>query len=209
MPFAETKVLREDWEVGPRLTELRTNKEKLLRVRATAVGAAADATPFHPANAAGTLSYQHGTFSLRNEHVGENEWASDRPNGVEAIKNATIRTRFVFANVDVACDDEREPKARSDKGVGAERLCAENGLFDSLPRFANISEVNDAGWTTYYLMVAPNGAAELSRAIVEDRRFAKFIERLYLSDGSDLDTEPKLLDSDECAEEFDPQVARK
>ena len=128
MPLAETKILREDWEVGPRLAELRTDKEKLLRVRSTAVGAAADATPFHPANAAGTLSYQHGTFSLRNEHVSKNEWESDRPNGVEVIKNAAVRTRFVFANVDVACNDEHEPKARSDKGAGAERLCAGNGL---------------------------------------------------------------------------------
>ena len=58
-------------------------------------------------------------------------------------------------------------------------------------------------------MVAPNGAAELSRAIVEGGRFTKFIERLYLSDGSDLDAEPKLLDNDERADEFDPHVARK
>jgi hypothetical protein len=86
MPFAETKIRREDWEIGPRLAELRTDKEKLLRVRSVALGAAADATLFHPANAAGTLSYQHGTFSLRNEHVGQNEWVSDRPNGVEAIE---------------------------------------------------------------------------------------------------------------------------
>jgi hypothetical protein len=209
MPFAETKIRREDWEIGPRLAELRTDKEKLLRVRSVALGAAADATLFHPANAAGTLSYQHGTFSLRNEHVGQNEWVSDRPNGVEAIKNDAIRTRLVFANVDVACDDEHEPKARSDKGAGAERLCAENGLFDYLPRFADTSDVNGGGWTTYYLMVAQNGAAELSRATVENGRFAKFIERLYLSDGSDLDTEPKLLDNDERVDEFDPQVARK
>jgi hypothetical protein len=209
MTFAETKICREDWEVGPRLAELRTSKEKLLRVRSVAIAAAADATPFHPANAAGTLSYQHGTFSLRNEHVGDNGWVSDRPNGVEVIKNAAIRTRIVFANVDVACDDGREPQARSDKGAGAERLCAGNGLFGYLPRFADISETNEDGWTTYYLMVALNGAAELSRAMVEKRRFAKFIERLYLSDGSDLDTEPKILDIDDQIDQFDPQIARK
>jgi hypothetical protein len=58
----------------------------LLRVRSVALAAAADATPFHPANAAGTLSYQHGTFSLRDEHVGENEWVLSRPSGVEAIE---------------------------------------------------------------------------------------------------------------------------
>ena len=209
MPFSETKICREDWEVGPRLAALLTEKKKLLRVRSTAVGAAADATPFHPANAAGTFSYQHGTFSLRNEHVGKDGWESDRPNGVEAIKNPAIRTRFAFANVDVACDDEHEPKARSDKGAGAERLCAGNGLFGYLPRFVAADGVNDEEWTTYYLMVAPSGAAELSRAMVEYGRFTRFFERLYLSDGSDLDAEPKLLDNNDPVDEFDPQVARK
>jgi hypothetical protein len=100
-------------------------------------------------------------------------------------------------------------RRRSDKGAGAERLCAGNGLFDDLRRFVDAGAANDGGWTTYYLMVAPNGAAELSRAMVEDGRFTKFIERLYLSDGSDLDTEPKLLDDDERVDEFDPKVARK
>src|SRR6266704_2583118 len=133
MPLSETKILREVWEVQPRLVALQTSLEKLLRVRAVAIGAAADATPFHPANAAGTFSYQHGTFALRSEHVGHDGWEAERPNGVEVIKNSAIKVRIVFANVDVACDDSHEPKARSEKGAGAERLCIGNGLFDHLP----------------------------------------------------------------------------
>jgi hypothetical protein len=209
MPVTETIIRREDWEVRPRLTELRSDRDALLRVRTTAVGAAADATPFHPANAAGTLSYQHGTFGLRIEHVGTKGWQSDRTAGVEAISNTDIRVRFVFANVDVACDDEHEPRARSDKGAGAERLCAGNGLFDYLPRFADETDPTQEGWMTFFLMVAPDGAAELSRVMVKGGRFEKFLERLYLSDGSDLDTDAKLLDDDQTADQYDPKVARK
>jgi len=207
MSKAETSICREDWEVGPRLLALKTDKQKLLRVRSVAVGAAADATPFHPANAAGTFSYQHGTFSLRFEHVGKEGWEAERPNGVEAIRNVAIKTRIVFANVDVACDDENEPKARSDKGAGAERLCAGNGLFGNLPRF--VDPGNDQDWITYYLMIAPNGAAEMSQAVVENGKFSKYIERLYLSDGSDLDTDSKLLNDSDEVDIFDPQIARK
>ncbi len=208
MALAKTKILREDWEAKPRLKELRLDKDKLLIVRATAVGAAAEATPFHPANAAGTFSYQHGTFALRLENVGNHGWDSDRPNGVEAIKNDAIRVRVVFANVDVACNDEHEPKARSGKGAGAQRLCAGNGLFGDLPRYTDDSP-DDEGWITFYLMVAPDGAVELSRATVEHHQFKGFVERIYLSDGSDLGMEPEVGDDDVPADEFDPQVARK
>src|SRR6267378_3995826 len=47
------------------LVELKLGPiDKLLRVRSVAISASADATPFHPANAAGTFAYQHGTFAL-------------------------------------------------------------------------------------------------------------------------------------------------
>lgn len=203
------RVLREEWEVLPRLAEMQLEKDKLLTVRTIAVGAAADATPFFPANAAGTFSYHYGTFGLRNEFVGGN-WVLDRSNCVETIKNAELHIKIVFANVDVACDDEHEPKPRSSKGAGAERLCAGNDMFGGLPRYVKVPEASEGGWKVYYLMVAPNGAAELSLPIVKGGTFKQFIERLYLSDGSDFDAESKLsLDDDDVADDFDPQVARK
>ena len=59
-------------------------------------------------------------------------------------------------------------------------------------------------------MVALNGAVELSCPIVKGGTFVSFIERLYLSDGSDLDGEFKLsLNDHDAATDFDPKVARK
>lgn len=209
MPLRATKILREAWEVEPRLVQLSLSRAKLLTVRNIAIGAAADATPFHPANAAGTFSYQHGTFGLRNEFVDDDEWKSESPNNVEVISNERLRVRVVFANVDVACDDEHEPKARSGKGAGSQRLCASNSLFGDLPRFAKVDPLSSEGWTVFYLMVDPEGAVELSCAKVENHQFANFIERLYLSDGSDLELDVKRSSDDSDAQEFDPQVARK
>src|SRR4051795_6515524 len=109
----ETVVRREPWEVGARVVELELGSvEQLLRVRSLAISASADATPFHPANAAGTFAYHYGTFGLRKEYVGK-EWRLERQEGVEAIVNDALKVRVVFANVDIACDDELKPKPRS------------------------------------------------------------------------------------------------
>jgi hypothetical protein len=204
MDTTETVVLKETWDVDRRLAELALTRTGLLKVRQIALAAGADATPFHPANAAGTLAYQHGTFALRDGFVGEH-WQIHRPNGVEAIRNEKLNLSVVFANVDIACDDQVKPKPRSRKGAGAERACQGN-LFLWLPEYAPAPA---AGEATYYLMVDENGAAELTRPVVEDGTFTAYIERIYLSDGSDLDGEPLSIDDGEIADDFDPQVVRK
>jgi hypothetical protein len=209
MSLQATTVLREDWEVGSRLKRLGLDKTKLLTVRNIAVGAAADATPYHPANAAGTFAYQHGTFGLRINFVDEKEWKADRPNGVEAIVNNRLRIRVVFANVDIACEDEHEPKGRSDRGAGAERLCAGNSLFQNLPRFVNVDPLSSDGWTTFYLMVSPKGAAELTCAKVVNGQFSNFIERIYLSNGSDVEPDIRRSADEGEAQNFEPQISRK
>ncbi|HZL58325.1 MAG TPA: hypothetical protein VFC38_01350 [Stellaceae bacterium] len=204
MAFAEAVVLKEPWEVRRRLAELQLTLEGLLKVRAKALSAGADATPYHPANAAGTFAYQHGTWALRDEFTGEN-WKLDRPNGVEVIRNEKLKLSVVFANVDVACNDEIKPKPRSRKGSGAERVCGGN-LFPWLPEYAPVQAQGEA---TFYLMVAENGAAELTRPVVDKGTFSAYPERIYLSDGSDLDRQPVVLDEGEVADGFDPQVVRK
>jgi hypothetical protein len=207
MGMAETIVRREPWEVSARLAELQLGPvERLLRVRSIAISASADATPFHPANAAGTLGYQHGTFGLRDEFCKQGApWRLDRADGVEAIINEALKTRVVFANVDVACDDDLKPKPRSRKGAGAERVCVGN-LFASLPEYA---PRQPDGWATFYLMVDERGAAELTRPVVKHNTFTAYIERNYLSDGSDLDRNPLALPDGDVADGFDPEVVRK
>lgn len=206
MDRVEMVVRREPWDVAARLAELQLTIEGLLRVRSMAVAASADATPFHPANAAGTFSYHYGTFALRREHVGK-DWRIERPDGVEAIVNENKKVRVAFANVDIACDDEIKPKPRSRKGAGAERICMGN-LFGSLPEYAPAQQ---EGFVTFYLMVDPRGAAELTRPVVKNSTFTAWIERNYLSNGDDLDLDGERLplNDDDVADGFDPEVVRK
>ena len=204
MDFVETLVRREPWDVDRRLAELSLTREGLLKVVTAALAAAADATPFHPANAPGMLAYIHGIHAMRNHFVGD-EWEMYRLNGVEMIRNEELGLRIGFSNIDQACIDEHDPKARSRKGAGTERACQGN-LFADLPKYAPKPEGKS---TTFYLMVDPDGAAELSRPVVIGDNFGPCIERNYLTDGSDFDGEGLLFDEGDIADGFDPQVARK
>jgi hypothetical protein len=141
---------------------------------------------------------------MRNEFVGP-IWAIERPDGVEAISNEARKLKIVFANVDVACNENQKPSPRSRKGGGAERVCMGN-LFGTLPSFAPKQE---AGWRIYYLLVDENGAAELTCPIVKRGKFKSFIERIFLSDGNDLERIPRTLGDGDVADGFEPEVARK
>ena len=209
MALIQTRVLRDETVVNRRLAELDMDKVKLLTVRSRAISAAADAPPFHPANSAGTFSYHYGTFALRDAFVGDT-WVVDRPDGVEAISNEGKKTKVVFANVDHAGgDDDHAPKPRSRKGAGSERVCQGN-LFGDSPRYVPSPDGTAGGFAIYYLMVDENGAVELSCPVVKRKTFAAYVERIILSDGSDLEGEGKLaLDDKDIADGFDPQVARK
>src|ERR1700736_2781102 len=197
MSMVETVLRREPWEVAERLAQLQLGTiEQLLRVRSVAISASADATSFHPANAAGTFAYHYGTFAVRNEYVGK-VWRLERPDGVEAIVNEALKVRVVFANTNSLC---------SRKGAGAERVCVGN-LFGSLPEFAPWQA---DGWATFYLMVDERGAAELTRPVVKNNTFTAYIERNYLSNGDDLDLDrdrEMLPTTDgDVADGFDPEV---
>jgi hypothetical protein len=207
MSMVETVVRREPWEVAVRLAELQLGSvAQLLKVRSVAISASADATAYHPANSAGTFAYHYGTFALRNEYVGK-VWRLDRADGVEAIVNDALKIRVIFSNVDIASDELMKPKPRSRKGAGAERVCVGNNLFGSLPEFA---PRQPDGWATFYIMVDERGAAELTRPVVKNNTFTAYIERNYLSNGDDVDRDPRrLLDDDDVADAFDPEVVRR
>lgn len=204
MALVETKIYQELWDVDLRLSQLALSRSKLLAVVTVALNERANATPFHPANAAGTFAYQHGTWSLRNEFVG-GLWVEDRADGVEAIRNETLKIKVAFSNVDLACNDDHLPKPRSHKGAGAERASGSD-MFGDLPHYAPMPSDD---WSLYYLMVDEAGAAELTRPVVKGGTFSAAIERIYLSQGGD-DLGAKLLDNnDDIANDFDPQVARR
>lgn len=204
--LVQTKVLRQHWETEPRLIELGMSRKALTDVVQVAMLEAANATPFHPANASGTFAYHHGTWALRNAFVGD-EWAVDREGGVEAIWNERRKVRVVFSNVDLACHDDQGPKPRSRKGAGAERLCLSNSLFGDLPMYAPRPS---GDVSTFYLMVDETGRAELTRPTVKGGTFDGYVERIYLIQDGDDDPAGKLtIDDADVADDFDPQIVRK
>jgi len=199
----QTEVLQETWEIEPRLAELGLSKSALLEVRDIALSEGANATAFHAANAAGTYAYHAATWALRDRFVGA-DWALDRSDGVEAIKNAQLKIKVAFSNVDQACNIVHVPKPRTKKGAGAERAMSPD-LFGGLPQYAPRSS---GEWRFYYLMVDPNGAAELTRPVVRGGTFVAALERIYLSSSGENAVEGNDTTSD-VAIEFEPQIARK
>lgn len=120
MDAVKTTARSETWEIELRLIELGLTLEGLLKARDIAGQESANSIRFHAANAAGSFSYHAGTWALRNRLAGA-DWADDRSDGVEAIKNDTLKVKLAFSNVDVACTPHmprpepkrgREPSAR-------------------------------------------------------------------------------------------------
>ena len=200
----KTRILRDMLEVDAALLGFDLTVSGLLKARTMALGAAADSTPFHAANAAGTFAYHYGIYGLRNEFVGKH-WRVDRPGGIEVIRNEAKNMLVGFANVDVACNDVHEPIPRSHKGSGSERV-SQTEMF---PIEHLYPEIPRGSRSLYYLMVAMNGAAELSCPIVREGTFKGFVDRIYLSTGEDFDHTARKFDDGDVAVTFDPQVSRK
>lgn len=204
MPYAQTKILKSPTEIDSRLTELDLRLSPLLQVRNIAMDAAGSAqTPFHCANAEGTMAYQQGIWAIRDQFVGD-LWKVSRMGGVEAIVNESKKLRVSYCNVDSACQDAASPKPRSNKGAGAERVS--DILFAELPEYA---EVPTGDWALYYLMVDRNGACELSRPIIRSGTFQSCVERIYISDGADYESDIIDLDAEDVTDVFQPLIARK
>jgi hypothetical protein len=204
MDAVETIIRRDPWQIEPRLKELGLTREGLLEARDIAIHESANATPFHAANASGTYSYHGGTWALRNRFVGE-DWTVDRSDGVETIRNETLKVLVAFSNVDLACETAHIPKPRTKKGAGAERAMS-GGLFGNLPQYAP----RQTGTREFfYLMVDADGAAELTRPVVRGGTFVAAIERIFLSYGDREDGNKLPANSDDTPMEFEPQVARK
>lgn len=207
MPYQQTVIRLEPWEVQPRLAELQMKAAGLRRVRDVALAARANVTDNHAANASGTFAYQDGVWCLRDEFAG-GIWQKERPGGVEAIFNPAVNVRVAFANVDRCCDVNHHPKPISDKGAGAVRLCEAN-LFGGLPTFTR--EQSSIGIPLFYCMIDPDGRVELSRPTIVDNSFGPCVERIFISSGGDDDGGTKLSgDSrDEGPVDITPTITRK
>lgn len=191
-----------------RLTALGLSKDGILTIRDVAHGYRLDAGPLMAANAPGSLAYHFGVESMRQQYIGS-IWRLDRDGGLEGIVNVNTGVKVCFQNIDVACDPLTEPKPISEKGAGAERACQGN-LFAkagiSVPPKPTPIGARSA---IYFVMVDQKGGVEVSRPIVAEKKFIDFVERIFVSDGSDFGK----IELDETppppADDFDVTISRR
>ncbi|KAA9010704.1 hypothetical protein F3S47_01955 [Histidinibacterium aquaticum] len=201
MESLHTRTIRDADEGDARLSELNLERDRLIAAAQHALAAASTASPLHPSNAAGMLSYLDGVKGLRLEN-GDDEWRVFRREGVEGICNDELKVRVLFANVFEACGTD-DPQARSKKGAGSERV-ASGDMFEAAGVDLPVSVVKFHGeYRTYYLMVDPDGAVELSLPVVKNGRFLRCVERIFLLEGGVHDVD---LDDDIPSEDADLDV---
>ena len=61
----------------------------------------------------------------------------------------------------------------------------------------------------WYVMVAQDGAVEMTHALIKGGEFSEFIERIFVHDGSDFDALEEDDSSDDDAIDFDIKISRK
>jgi hypothetical protein len=209
-----TRIVAQDYDVSLRLSELGLSASELIGVVHQAVAAKANFVLNHPLNAAGQLSYIYGTGALR-DTLRTKGWDIDRTGNIEATYNPRTGMKIVFQNADSACDDDRDPRAISDKGPAATRA-VDLGQSSLFPEFdAEDAEKrkreNAALW---YLFVHINGddvRAELSFPTrIEEKQFKGFNERIYIIKlGEWASMMPKTDDGPAPVQEFEINVTRK
>lgn len=189
------------------LARLELEREKLIAAGHHALAAAATASPLHPSNAAGMFAYMDGVKGLRAENLGGN-WEIFSEEGVEGIRNDVLKLRVLFVNVNQACR-KADPKARSRKGAGSERVAC-GDMFEAAGIDLPISVVKFYGdHKTYYLMVDQFGAMELSLPVVKNGQFLRCIDRVFLIEGGDLDAVDFGINEPTNDPDLDIVVSRK
>jgi hypothetical protein len=213
--MAADRIIARDYEVASRLDQLGLSAPELVGVVHQAVAAKAGFVLNHPVNAAGQLSYIYGTGALR-DTLRPKGWQIDRTGNIEATFDPKTGIKIVFQNADSACEDNRDPKAISDKGPAASKA-VDLGQHNLFPEFdaedhEKHQRENAALW---YLFVCINGddvRAELSfPKRIEDGQFKGFNERIYIiKPGEWASMMPQVDDGDEGpAQDFEINVTRK
>jgi len=209
MPRVVTKVYIDDIDVERRLSELGMDRQDVLDIRNVAASMhATGSSPLFPANGAGQLAYQYGTRELRATFL-KRSWTIDQSYGTSGVRHPAQKIIVLYQNVDVACSLSNNPQPRSRKGAGSERLGQSNAfdlIEDQVPSTHSGKELDVDVW---YVMVAQNGAVEVTHALINNGEFSDLIERIFVHDGSDFDNLDDRLSSNDDAVDFDIMISRK
>src|SRR6267142_872422 len=207
-------IVSQDYEIESRLNQLGLSVSELIGVIHQAVAAKANYVLNQPMNAAGQLSYIYGTGALR-DLLRSKGWVIDRTGNLEATFDPTTGIKIVFQNADSACEDDRDPKAISDKGTAAEEA-VELGQSNLFPQFdkedeAKRKQTNAALWYFFVFINGDDVRAELSfPKRIEDKQFKGFNERIYiLKRGEWVSIMPTHVDDEPAAHDFEINVTRR
>lgn len=206
--YIETEIIADPVEVENVLADFNLTVSGILSVRDAARSHFLDAGPLMAINAPGTLAYHYGIQEIRVQFLGKH-YKVDRSGGVEAIVSHDGLRKIVFQNVDLACSKSFEPRPRSEKGAGFEQACVGN-LFDyagvNLPRKVRPDSSHTA---VLFVMVDERGAVEVSRPVVSSGGFSGFVQRIWVSDGSDLESSVHRKPLLSPVEDFHVAVTRR
>lgn len=125
MPYP---ILFQEFEVVPRLVQLRLPKELMLDIFDRAAGERANVNANDPAATAGNEMRRWLTRFLReDERLRELGWVSCAHNQLEGIRNDALKIKLVVMNTDAqAGNPSKSPVSVSDKGPAAERVIKRN-----------------------------------------------------------------------------------
>ena len=176
VPRAVTKVYIEDLDVDRRLSELGMGKQDVLDIRNVAASMhATGSSPLFPANGAGQLAYQYGTRELRATLL-KRGWVIDQSYGTNGVRHPNRKIIVLYQNVDVSCSLSDLPQARSRKGAGSERL-SQGSAFDLIEEVVPSTHSGEGlDLEVWYVMVAQDGAVEVTHALIKNGEFSEFIK---------------------------------
>jgi hypothetical protein len=205
------RIYGEDWEVDARLQSFGVTRAELLEVVRGVVAARADAVENDPLSAEGQFAYIYGTRYTRALFRSKG-YLPCRSEGLEGVRHAERDLRVFYQSVDIAASD-RDPRAVSGKGAGADRV------IDAAQGRLNFPEESISrhrgGFSTgiWFLCISVDGddvCAELSLPVgVGGGNFDGFIERiLILRDGEWKAFLSRDGDGSDAAE-FEPVVTRR
>jgi len=208
-----TKLLREDWEVEPRLAELGTTKAEMIEIVRKAVAARNDATDDDPITAPGTFSYNFGVRAVRKTFRPKG-WLILRTGNIEATYDPVNGVKIVFQNADSAADPLQFPQAVRQKGAAAIRAIdlGQGTLFPPTEEEeAALKAETAAVWVVFVSASGDDVRAEFScPGPMEDGRFVSFHERIFIVQrGEWADLEFESDEGPDPAQDFEINVTRK
>lgn len=218
------EILKNDWQVQPRLERLALTIKGLMAVVHQCASGYSGCTDNDPPGARGYETWRAGVRSLREQFAGKDAWEKDDSGGFSTITNHALQIRVAIINateVTGRIDGDRFPQNRLPKGATAERATNTNQLIDQLPlgliggvmnAAANAPKTPSGGYQTWHFCVFIKGEevrAELSRFNGCDEGFLSDCQERIFIVGDGVWNTPNIGDVDDSGPDFDFEIQRK